>query len=122
MLLDFSDMQTKSTTRVDDDYICKLSLEVQKIAETELRETNEIREHALRSLRDWAEKNSRIISMRLDANFLLRFLRCKKYSLPMTKEMLERYLVLRHYEQNGEKLFQNFDMRLPAIKSLLELG
>lgn len=118
----FSDMQTKSTTQVDDDYICKLSLETQKIAEDELRETNEIREHALKSLRDWAEKNSRIISMRLDANFLLRFLRCRKFSLPMVKDMIERYLVLRHYEQDGEKVFQNFDMRLPAMSELLELG
>lgn len=115
-------MQTKSTTQIDDDYICKLSLETQKIAENELRETNEIRQHALKSLRDWAENNSRIISMRLDANFLLRFLRCKKFSLPMTKDMIERYLVLLHYEQNGEKVFRNFDLRLPAMQELLQLG
>ena len=115
-------MQTKSSTQIDDDYICKLSLETQKIAENELRETNEIRQHALKSLRDWAENNSRIISMRLDANFLLRFLRCKKFFLPMTKDTIERYLVLLHYEQNGEKVFRNFDMRLPAMQELLKLG
>lgn len=117
----FFQMQTKSTTQVDD-YQCKLSLETRKIAENELRETDEIRTHSLKSLREWVDKNPRIVSMRLDSNFLLRFLRCRKFSLPMTKDMIERYLVLRHYEQDEMKIFQNFDMRLPAVKELFELG
>lgn len=114
-------MQTKSITPVDD-YICKLSSDTQIIAEKELRETEHIRKHAIKSLREWAEKNPRIIKVRLDSNFLLRFLRAKKFSLPMTKEMIERYLVLRHYEYEERKVFQNFDVRLPVMKELLEAG
>jgi hypothetical protein len=114
-------MQTKSITSIDN-YICELSQDTQKLAENELRETEEIRNHALKALREWAEKNPRIFKVRLDSNFLLRFLRCKKFSLPMTKEMIERYLVLRHYEYEGKKVFQNFDMKLPVMKELLEAG
>lgn len=114
-------MQTKSITPVDD-YICKLSSDTQKIAEEELRETEEIRNHALKSLREWAEKNPRIAKVRLDSNFLLRFLRVKKFSLPMTKETIERYLVLRHYEHEEKKVFQNLDMKLPVMMELLEAG
>lgn len=114
-------MYTKSTTQVDD-YLCKLSSDTRKIAELELRETDDICKHSLKSLRDWIEKNPRIVSSRLDANFLLRFLRCKKFSIPMAKEMIERYLVLRHYEQEGTKVFINLDCRLPAIRELFEMG
>lgn len=90
--------------------------------EKEFRETEEVRTHAIRALREWAAKNTRIVKLRLDSNFLLRFLRVKKFSLPMTQDMLERYLVLRYYVQDGIPLFQMLDYKLPAIQELLNLG
>lgn len=114
-------MQSKSITPIDE-YKFTLSDELRKVVETEFRETDTIRQHAIAEIRDWAVKNPRIIKLRLDANFLLRFLRCKKFSLPMTKEILERYLVLRQYVQEGVQLFHNLDMKLPMMQELLDLG
>jgi hypothetical protein len=105
-----------------DDYIFKLSDGTKKFVEEEFRETEEIRSHAIKDLREWAAKNPRILSLRLDSKFLLKFLRVKKFSLPMTKETIERYLILRWYEQDGIKFYQNFDLRLPVMQELFDLG
>lgn len=90
--------------------------------EKEFRETDEVRTHAINELREWAFKNPRIVKLRLDSNFLLRYLRVKKFSLPMTKETIERYLVLRQYVQEGVESFRNFNYKLPEIQELLDLG
>jgi hypothetical protein len=111
----------KSVTPVDD-YVCRLPLETQKMAEDELRESETTRKQAIDALREWAQQNPRIKALRLDASFLLRFLRCKKFSIPMAKEMIERYLVLRHYTYDDMKVFQNFDMNEPVMQELLDAG
>lgn len=90
--------------------------------EKEFRETDEVREHALEALREWAEKNPAIVKLRLDSNFLLRFLRVRKFSLPMARENLERYLVLRWYVQEGIEVFRNLDMHEPVMQELFENG
>lgn len=95
---------------------------MRKFVEREFRETDDVREHAIKSLRDWAEQNPRIEKLRLDSSFLLRFLRAKKFSLPMVKETIERYLVLRWYAQEGVKLFQNLDVKHSAMQELLNSG
>jgi hypothetical protein len=92
------------------------------MAEEELRETDEIREHALKSIRDWAIKNPRIATMRLDSKFILRFLRFKKFSIPPTTEALERYLVLRKYAHEGKQIHQNFDFTEKSLLKLLDAG
>lgn len=114
-------MNSKSITPIDD-YKFTLSPETKKFIEKEFRETEETRKHAILSLREWAEQNKRIIKLRLDSNFLLRFLRAKKFSLPMAKELIERYLVLRLYVQEGIKLFHNLDVHQPVMQELLDLG
>lgn len=53
-----------------------------------------------------------------DASFLLRFLRAKKFSVPITQEGIERYLLLRQ----SYDFFSNLDMNLPTMKTLLDLG
>lgn len=111
----------KSITNVDK-YECTLSDELKEIAEKELRETPEIREHALLSLREWAVKNPRISTLRLDSQFLLRFLRFKKFSIPQAMESLERYLVLRKYVHEGRQIYQNFDYLDKPLFNLLDLG
>lgn len=54
-----------------------------------------------------------------DSSFLLRFLRAKKFSVPITQEAIERYLLLRH---SYEVVFTNLDMNLPNMKTLINLG
>lgn len=92
------------------------------MAESELRETNEIREHAIKSIREWALKNPRIVTLRLDSKFLLRFLRFKKFSVPQAMESIERYLVLRKYVHEGHLIYQNFDYLDPPLLKLLDAG
>ncbi|CAH0392449.1 unnamed protein product [Bemisia tabaci] len=69
--------------------------EVERIAQDELRETKNVRETALQQFREWVAKNKDISSVRTDASFLLRFLRVKKFSLPMAQQTLLKYLNLR---------------------------
>lgn len=113
---------TKSITPVDETYKFTLSEETRKIAEHELRETDEVRKNALQAIREWAIRNPRIVAMRLDSGFLLRFLRARKFSLPMTQEILERYLVLRSYKHEGIEICRNLDVKLPVMQELLDLG
>ena len=54
-----------------------------------------------------------------DARFLLRFLRCKKFNVPMAEEAIERYLLLR---QVYHPAFNNLDITEPTMEELLSLG
>lgn len=103
-----------------DKYICTLSKEDKQIAEEELRETEYTRNSSLDAIREWAEKNPRINKIRMDSNFLLRFLRAKKFSIPMAEEAIERYILLRKC-YNGA-LFQNLDYKRPVLLELINKG
>lgn len=103
-----------------DDYVFPYSDELRKVAEEELDETDAKRDHALKMLRDWAEKNPRIAKIRMDSVFLLKFLRAKKFSVPVAQENIERFLLLRHVRDG--QLFMNLDCRLPQMNRLLDLG
>ncbi|XP_073973868.1 clavesin-1-like [Rhodnius prolixus] len=100
-------------------YSGPLSNETLQVAKNELREDDTTREQALQQLRDWILKNPRIISCRTDDNFLLRFLRFKKFSLPMAQEAMERYLLLR---QTIALAFNNLDHQLPRMEYLINNG
>lgn len=104
---------------VADDYKCKLSSETQKIAKNELREDKNTRDQALQQMRDWIKMNPRIENSRLDAKWLLRFLRTKKFNVPMAQEAAERYLLLR---QAYNPAFNNLDIGEPVMDELLSLG
>lgn len=54
-----------------------------------------------------------------DAQFLLRFLRCKKFNVPMAQETIERYLLLR---QVYHPAFTHLDVMEPTMEELLSLG
>lgn len=60
-----------------------------------------------------------IISFFSDAQFLLRFLRTKKYSLPLAQEMLERYLAIRQLYPDW---FKKLDVDDPKMLELIDLG
>lgn len=100
-------------------YKCPLSVETIQIAKDELREDEVTREQALEILRSWIERNPRIENCRMDASFLLRFLRFKKFSVPMAQEALERYLLLR---QCYEYSFRNLDIQQPNMTELFDKG
>ncbi|XP_037299763.1 alpha-tocopherol transfer protein-like [Manduca sexta] len=102
-----------------DKYQCSLSVETQTIAENELRETENSRSQALTALRSWMEQNPKLLTVRLDSNFLLRFLRTKKFSVPMAQEAIERYLLLR---QSWGIAFNQLDYKLPVMMELIDLG
>lgn len=72
-------------------------------------------------MRDWILANPRIEKCRMDAVWLLRFLRFRKYSLPLAQEALERYLVFRE-GLYGYDWFSNMNFDRPTLGDLLEKG
>ncbi|XP_013184856.1 alpha-tocopherol transfer protein-like [Amyelois transitella] len=110
---------TKRYLTPADDYRCPLPDETQRIAQEQLRETENSRSQALASLRSWMEQNPKFLAVRLDASFLLRFLRAKKFSVPMVQEAIERYILLR---QSWGIAFNQLDYKLPTMMELIDLG
>ncbi|XP_051161892.1 clavesin-2-like [Leptopilina boulardi] len=103
----------------EDDYECPLSKETQKMAKDELREDKNTRDQALEQIRNWVKLNPRIENSRMDGRFFLRFLRCKKFNVPMSQEAIERYLLLR---QVYHPAFNHLDITEPTMEELLSLG
>ena len=101
------------------DYKCGLSLDLQVVARAELREDVNTREQTLEKLREWIAKHPTIKNCRTDAVFLLRFLRTKKFSLPLAEEMLERYLTMRQLYPDW---FQNLDINDPDLEAIIDSG
>jgi len=60
-----------------------------------------------------------MLSLLLDAPFLLRFLRTKKYSVPVACELLEKYLTVR---QLFPHWFQKLDINDPALEAIIDSG
>ncbi|XP_044731779.1 retinaldehyde-binding protein 1-like [Chrysoperla carnea] len=89
------------------------------VAKKELREDEETKEHALRHLREWINKNTDIENCRTDDGFLLRFLRTKKFSLPMAEQMILKYINLR---QKMSNYCCNLDYLSPSINELINDG
>ncbi|XP_052752424.1 alpha-tocopherol transfer protein-like [Galleria mellonella] len=110
---------TKRYVTQADEYKCSLSAETQAIAQEQLRETENSRSQALAALRNWLEQNPKFMAIRLDSSFLLRFLRTKKYSVPMAQEAIERYILLR---QSWGIAFNQLDYKLPVMMELIDLG
>lgn len=104
-----------------DEYKFTLSQELENLAKEELRETEETRQHAIKALRDFVLKNSRIEKTRLDAKFLLRFLRFRKFSIPMAMEALERLMVIKQGAY-GVKWHDSLDIDKPSILKLIDSG
>lgn len=119
------------------EYVCNLPESVQKIAMEELREDDNIREQSLQQLREWISKHPAIKKCRtgnvikfiflnlllnlsfLDAPFLLRFLRTKKFSVPLACEMLERYLIIRQIYPNW---FTKLDCEDEELADIINSG
>lgn len=97
----------------------QLSEAVQKIARKELREDRLAREQCTQQMRDWLAKNKDVENVRTDDNFLLRFLRVKKFSVPMAQQMVLKYLNLRrHFPEMTAQL----DCQTETMRQVFESG
>ncbi|XP_034839359.1 clavesin-1 [Maniola hyperantus] len=92
---------------------------VAAVAARELRETPSTRDQALRIMRDWIEQNADIKNVRTDESFLLRFLRHKKYSIPMAQQTLLKYLSLRKFYPS---VFTKLDSEDPTLSEIISNG
>lgn len=112
-----SNNNNNSNSKVDNEN--GVSEKVQKIAKKELRENESAREQSLEQFRDWIKKNHDISNVRTDDSFLLRFLRAKKFSVPMAEQMLLKYLNLRH---TFPSMIKKLDFLEPKVASLINNG
>uniref|UniRef100_A0A182QN45 CRAL-TRIO domain-containing protein n=1 Tax=Anopheles farauti TaxID=69004 RepID=A0A182QN45_9DIPT len=88
-----------------------------EIARDELREEPAIVEQALQQMRDWIAKNPAIQACRTDANFLLRFLRVRKFSHVAACETIERYLLQR---QKFPAWYSKLDTSEPWVQTMID--
>jgi len=112
-------MVTEGQQKKYDEYKTTLDADTLETARLELREDDSTREQALEQFRHWIEKHSAIKKCRTDSVFLLRFLRTKKFSLPMAQEMLEHYLTIRQLYPHW---FQKLDIEDPELEALVDSG
>lgn len=119
----------------DDGYQFSGNDSLAQFAEEELRETESLRSSSLQQLREAIHKHPDIKKCRTgivdyfssnsflmffsDSIFLLRFLRTKKFSVPLALEMLERYLVIRQLYPNW---FRQLDVEDQTINDILDSG
>ncbi|XP_023180077.2 alpha-tocopherol transfer protein-like [Drosophila hydei] len=109
----------KETKVLEDGDVSLLSESLLKIAKRELREDKCTREQSLEQLRNWVLKNEDLQNVRCDDTFLLRFLRAKKFSVPMAEQTLLKYLNIRRtFPHMATKL----DFLEPRMSHLIEQG
>uniref|UniRef100_A0A0A9WJV2 Clavesin-2 n=1 Tax=Lygus hesperus TaxID=30085 RepID=A0A0A9WJV2_LYGHE len=96
-----------------------ISEEAARVAMRELREDEATRAHGLQQMREWIRKNKDVENVRTDNSFLLRFLRAKKFSLPMAQNQLLKYLNLR---QTFSHMMMNLDYTIPPVLELINNG
>ncbi|XP_036338091.1 alpha-tocopherol transfer protein-like [Rhagoletis pomonella] len=97
----------------------ELSEQILKIAKRELREDKCTREQSLEQLRNWILKHEDMRDVRLDEQFLLRFLRCKKYSVPMAQQTLLKYLNVR---RTFPHMSTQLDFLEPKLNDIISSG
>jgi len=102
-----------------DTYEWRLGEDLKKIAKKDLREDEKSREQGLATMRDWISKCGYIKNCRLDSNFLLRFLRVKKFSVPSAFDTLTKYIGMR---QNHVSWFHNTTINDPMVADLISRG
>ncbi|XP_053686838.1 clavesin-1-like [Sabethes cyaneus] len=98
-------------------YIFSLSDKYRALARQELGEDDDIREQSLAHLRQWIAKHPYIRKCRTDPTFLLRFLRFRKFSVPMAQAAIERYLAMR---QTFPDWFQKMDSDDQLIQEAID--
>jgi len=92
---------------------------VSEVAKRELGEDDQRRLDSLEELREWLRGTQYIKNCRQDANFLLRFLRHKKFNVSLAKDTLVQYLTMR---QEHSKWFHNLSLLDPVVEDLINRG
>lgn len=90
-----------------------------KIARKELREDRSAREQCLEQLLNWLNKNEDVENVRTDDRFLLRFLRAKKFSVPMTQQIILKYLNLKRV---FPQMTTNLDFKNKSVHEFMTNG
>ena len=88
---------------------------LRRVAETELHESPKTRKRALRELRDWLKSQPHISGCRTDNNFLLRFLRMKKFESAETIKVLDKYLKMRSQNPGNILIPTYLIVHLPGL-------
>lgn len=104
---------------LEDNYHCTLSQETQELARRELQEDGKKRKKALTEMRRWIKTQPHFRKVRMDSNFLLRFLRMQKFEVKSSCEILDKYLTMR---SQHPAWFQNLDCRDPKLAELIDMG
>jgi len=102
-----------------DEYKFTLDPIYKELAKKTLREDDSVRQQSLNQMREWIKKDPFIKQCRTDGNFLLRFLRIKKFNISATCEMLYKYLSL---SQVYPQWYRNLDVYDPIMMELLMDG
>ncbi|XP_037043440.1 alpha-tocopherol transfer protein-like isoform X1 [Bradysia coprophila] len=97
----------------------ELSERVQKVAKKELREDKFARDQCIQQMRDWLSKNEDVVDVRIDDVFLLRFLRTKKFSVPMAQQLLLKYL---NVKKTIPRMTTELDCLSSPLKEVFENG
>jgi hypothetical protein len=92
-----------------------------KMAEKELGETDEIRKNTINEMRDWILNNPRIEKCRMDAKYLLKFLRFRKFNVSEAQEAYERCLIFREGAY-GFNWFNNMDFTRTGVQQMFNDG
>jgi len=106
----------KDKSKCQDLNFCKI---ISEIAKDELREDESTKRQCLRQMRDWIKHNQDVENVLTDDGFLLRFLRAKKFSVPMAQQTLLKYLNLR---KRFKHIFQDLDCTDRNVDALITSG
>lgn len=85
----------------------------------EIGETEESRQSSLESLGNWVQANTSITNCRMDASFLLRFIRMQKHQIGKSCALLENYLRMR---KTYPQWFKNLDIKDEKVNELVKSG
>lgn len=121
MLMTVTTMWNVSNDKMDKETSC-LGRKIKHIiaeAAKEVRENPTAKEQALTIMREWIQQNCDVKNIRQDESFILRFLRHKKYSIPMAQQTLLKFLSLRRYYP---EIFKNLDCDDPILRDILNNG
>ncbi|XP_063698148.1 retinaldehyde-binding protein 1-like [Culicoides brevitarsis] len=88
-----------------------------EIAAKNLNESDETRSQALQQLRKWISADSTVKNVRIDASFLLKFLRVKKFNVNSSYLLFKEYLTAFHdYPKWFSKLSVDEELILELIR------
>uniref|UniRef100_A0A182IQM4 CRAL-TRIO domain-containing protein n=1 Tax=Anopheles atroparvus TaxID=41427 RepID=A0A182IQM4_ANOAO len=103
--------------KVEERYTFTLPELYRNIALQELNEEDVVREQAVTQMREWIVSNPHIRKCRVDTPFLLRFLRFRKFSVPLACEALEQYLTVREMYPSW---YKNLNCNHPIMRRMQE--